>query len=97
MNKYQENYYKDSIKPTLDYSDAINENVEVPTDYFVDEWCDCGNPKKAQETYCNKCQKEIIDEFNLLMRKHFSREDLEFLEEVLDGLWLSEFIFGKKE
>ena len=50
MNKYQEDYYKDSIRPTLDYSDAINENVEVPTDYFVDEWCDCGNPKKAQET-----------------------------------------------
>lgn len=90
-------YDKDRIRPTLDYSDAINENVEVPTDYFVDEWCDCGNPKKAQETYCNKCQKEIIDEFTLIMRKHFNRQDIEYLEETLDGVCFTDYIWGKEE
>ena len=63
---------------------------------FIDEICDCGKPKKIQDQYCNKCQKEIIENFRAVIQKNFEKAEVEYLDEILDGEWIEDFVFGKE-
>lgn len=63
---------------------------------YIDEICDCGERKRIQDTFCNKCQKEILEQFRRIMKENFDKEEVEYLDEVLDGEWITDFVFGKE-
>lgn len=58
--------------------------------------CECGNSKKIREKFCYQCEKTIKNRFKEIMRENFDREDIEYLDEVLDGEWITDFVFGKR-
>ena len=64
---------------------------------YLDEICVCGEKKKTQDIMCNKCQKVTIDTFKSFMAGNFDREQLEYLNWVLEGEYLPDYIFGKEE
>lgn len=53
--------------------------------------CDCGNYKSTEEKICNSCKRETIEKFLELLRS-FSEEELEYLNDELDGEYLPDFI-----
>lgn len=70
----------------------------VPTEeeLYPQEICDCGERKRIQDLFCNRCQKSIIDHFKHFMKEAFNREELEYLNEVLEGEYLPDYILGKE-
>ena len=65
-------------------------------DLYPQEVCECGARKRIQDTFCNKCQKEILEQFRRIMKENFDKEEVEYLDEVLDGEWITDFVFGKE-
>ena len=65
--------------------------------YYPEEVCYCGEKKRIQDTFCNNCQKAIIDHFKHFMKEAFNREELEYLNEVLDGEYIPDYILGREE
>lgn len=65
-------------------------------DLYPQEICDCGARKRIQDLFCNSCQKSIIDHFKHFMKEAFNREELEYLNEVLEGEYLPDYILGKE-
>lgn len=63
---------------------------------YIDEICDCGEKKRIQDLFCNSCQKEILEQFRRVMKENFDKEEVEYLDEVLDGEWITDFVFGKE-
>ena len=61
------------------------------------EECSCGERKRTQDPFCRKCQKSVVDLFKKLMIDNFNREDLEYLNDVLDGEYIPDYILGKEE
>lgn len=59
--------------------------------------CDCGAEKKYRELYCEKCKKEIENRFKRIMKENFEREEIIYLDEVLDGEWITGYVYGKEE
>lgn len=65
-------------------------------DLYPQEICDCGERKRIQDLMCRHCQKMTIDTFKSFMEKNFDREQLEYLNEVLEGEYLPDYILGKE-
>lgn len=65
--------------------------------YYPEKHCHCGEKKRIQDTFCNSCQKAIIDIFKDFMSKNFDREELEYLNDVLDGEYIPDYILGREE
>lgn len=65
-------------------------------DLYPQEICECGARKRIQDLMCRHCQKMTIDTFKSFMEKNFDREQLEYLNEVLEGEYLPDYILGKE-
>lgn len=65
-------------------------------DYELDEKCNCGGQKKIQDLFCNRCQKQIQEDFKRIMQKKFNREEIEYLGTIIDEENITDFIFGKE-
>lgn len=63
---------------------------------YLDEICDCGEKKRIQDAMCNKCQKHTIEQFRKVMKENFDKEQMEYLDSILDGEWITEFVLGKE-
>lgn len=64
---------------------------------YIDEICDCGERKRIQDTMCKSCQKLTIDTFKSFMAGNFDRTQLEYLNDVLDGEYIPDYVLGKEE
>lgn len=81
----EERVYEDPDKYRID-DEPIN----------VDEICECGNEKRVQELFCNKCQKYLYD----ILQEHlktYSRTELEYINEILDGEYIPDYVLGKED
>ena len=75
----------------------LDEIVDViDDDLYPQEICECGERKRIQDLMCNSCCKMTIDTFKAFMEKNFDREQLEYLNEVLEGEYLPDYILGKE-
>jgi hypothetical protein len=75
----------------------LDEIVDVIDDeLYPQEVCDCGERKRIQDLMCNKCCKMTIDTFREVMKKNFDKEQVEYLDSILDGEWITDFVFGKE-
>lgn len=60
------------------------------------EECECGEPKKVQELFCNNCEKYLQDKLQEHL-KTYSRTELEYINEILDGEYIPDYVLGKEE
>lgn len=61
---------------------------------YLEKICDCGERKDVKEAFCNECQKGIQEEFKNIIKSKFYREEVEYLDKILDGEWIADFVFG---
>lgn len=83
---HEERVYEDPDKYRID-DEPIN----------VDEICECGNEKRVQDLFCNKCQRVLQQSFVAVMIENFSREELEYLNEILEGEYIPDYVLGKED
>lgn len=62
----------------------------------LDEICDCGRDKKVQELFCNNCQKYLQDKLQEHL-KTYSRTELEYINEILEGEYIPDYVLGKED
>lgn len=77
--------------------DDYDELGAMWSEFYPEEVCHCGEKKKIQDTFCKNCQKAIIDTFKKLMLDNFDREELEYLNDVLDMEYIPDYILGREE
>jgi hypothetical protein len=58
---------------------------------------ECGEKKRVQDLFCNKCQRVLQQSFVAVMKENFSRTELEYINEILDGEYIPDYVLGREE
>lgn len=61
----------------------------------VDECPECHGWKRMQDTMCRKCRLATVSEFKLANRG-FSRIQLDYITDLAEGMYLSDFVRGEE-
>lgn len=86
---------------TIKYNEDIETIKELKgeTDHYgkhVLDNCDCGKKKIAVHNFCPKCKKEIEERFRTMILKEFSLEEIEHIDSVIEGYYLTDYMKGDK-
>lgn len=54
-------------------------------DYSEVKECDCGEYMPADEKFCDKCKKQLKEQFSRLLHENFDEEEIEMLNVLFDG------------
>lgn len=65
--------------------------------YYPQRECECGAKKRIDEEFCKDCRKEIEERFKKVMKDNFTPEEVEYLNEKLDGESITYFVFKKED
>lgn len=80
----------------MKYEEDLDDLIENDLVINLNEECECGEPKRVQELFCNKCQKYLQDKLQEHL-KTYSRTELEYINEILDGEYIPDYVLGKEE
>lgn len=81
----------------MKYEEDLDDLIENDLVINLNEECECGEKKRVQDLFCNRCQRHIQETFIDLIRKNFDREEIQYLDEIFDGESIEEKVLGREE
>lgn len=75
------------------YAQAYTERFETIEE---DEKHECENCQSTMididEHFCNNCKKRIQEQFKTLLIENFSKEEIEYIDEIIEGQYLVDYL-----
>lgn len=75
------------------YSEVYNNRFETEIE---EEKHECENCQSAMididEHFCNNCKKHIQEQFKTLLIENFSKEEIKYIDEIIEGKYLVDYL-----